>query len=330
MADYVGQPNEELFMDEIYVLYENKKILLSPNHKYVIGRDKKCDIVLTDKHVSREHASLEYTDDGVLLTDLSSVNGTWFEGKRITATLLRSNDSFRIADNNLSIRTKLDDIKHRKDDSGDTMIFEKKMTDIMSQVQDTDLKDEVAVLRRLYNQKKEKLTELAFYDTLTGIYNRRYFDLKINEEVSRAIRYKRPLSLLMIDIDYFKKVNDTYGHPQGDRILSAVAQIVKESLRCTDLICRYGGEEIIVILPETKGKNAYAIGEKCRKKVATETKNIITDGVTVSIGVSEFSGIKTPEALITEVDRGLYQAKENGRNRVVFYKAIRNTPEEKK
>jgi len=305
-------------MDDIYIFYENRTLVLSANRKYIIGRDLKCDIVLNDKHVSRKHASLEYVDRNFLLTDLQSVNGTWVEGKRIDKAVLQSNSSFRIAENNLSIRTMLENSSHGMLASGDTMTFEKKITGIMEKVENSELMVEVAVLRKLYNQKKEKLSELAFYDTLTGLYNRRYFDLKLNEEVIRAIRYRRPLSVLMIDIDHFKKFNDKFGHQKGDTVLAAVAHILSDSLRGSDIICRYGGEEIVVVLPETTGRNAHRIGDNCRKNVENGSPEAAGVVVTVSVGASELVGVDTPETLIESADLALYQAKKRGRNQVVL------------
>ena len=153
---------------------------------------------------------------------------------------------------------------------------------------------------------------------LTAIYNRRYFDLKLNEEVARAIRYKCPLSILMVDIDKFKIFNDTYGHQKGDVVLTATAKLLHDSLRGTDIICRYGGEEIAIILPETTGINACKIAEKCRLHVEKGTVKVAGVPVTVSIGVAEFKGLDTPEKLIKIADLALYRAKEKGRNQVVL------------
>lgn len=305
-------------MENFFVFYENKKILIVPNTKIIIGRDTKCDIVLHDNHVSRKHASLEFIDNKFILVDLTSSNGTWVEGKRIDRFILQSNSSFRIANNNLSIRSLLDNSIRNNTESGDTMIFENRISKILEKTLDADLIEEVAVLRQLYNQKKEKLSELAFFDTLTGIYNRRYFDLKLNEEVTRAIRYKCKLSMMMVDIDDFKKFNDTYGHQKGDLVLAATAKLLRESLRGTDSICRYGGEEIVILLPETKGDNAVKIAEICRLKVEKESIKIAGVVVTVSIGVSEFIGLDTPEKLIKAADLALYQAKKQGKNQVVL------------
>lgn len=306
-------------MDEFYVFYENKKLLLKENKKYIIGRDLKCDIVLIDNCVSRTHASLEYRANEFLLVDFNSTNGTWVNGEKIKNTTLQSNCSFKIANNNLAIRSILDNSNRNSSESGDTMIFENKIGNILEKVTDPQLMDEVAVLRKLYNQKKETLSNLAFYDTLTAIYNRRYFDLKLNEELTRAIRYKSPLSMLMIDIDNFKKFNDTYGHQKGDLVLTATAQLLHDSIRGTDIICRYGGEEIVIILPETTGSNASKIAEKCRNAVEKGAAKIAGVVVTVSIGVSELKGISTPGNLIKLADLALYTAKKQGKNQVVVF-----------
>jgi two-component system, sensor histidine kinase LadS len=306
-------------MDDIYVYFDNRKLALSEGREYVIGRDPGCDILLDDPHVSRRHASLRRMGDGVVLTDLGSLNGTWHEGKRIGSAALRTNSSFRVASSNLSVRTERENLERKKLDSGDTMMFEKQIAAIMDRADDPELEREVGVLRRLYNRKKEKLAELAFYDALTGAYNRRYFDEKIREEVSRALRYERSLSLLMIDIDHFKKVNDDYGHQKGDQVLAAVAGILKGSLRGTDIVCRYGGEEIAVILPETSADNAWKIGENCRKNIAAQSARTVDRGVTVSIGVSELVGIGKSAHFIKMADLALYRAKKNGRNQVVLF-----------
>lgn len=288
--------------------------------KIIIGRDAACDVVLTDAHVSRKHASLEMKNNKIVLIDLDSGNGTWVEGKRITRSEIRQNTTFRIANNNLSVRVQEKNSKKDEVERNDTMYFEGKVAGLFSKVVDRELKDEIAVLRVLYNQKKDKLTEMAFYDALMNIYNRRYFDLKICEELAKAIRYKRNLSFLLIDIDHFKKVNDVHGHQKGDEILTLVAKLLKNTLRGTDMIFRYGGEEIVVLLIETDEKAALKVAENCRLLVETETKGAIPNGITISIGLTSLKGVRTPEQLIKEADTAMYCAKESGRNRVVVYK----------
>ncbi len=303
-------------MEEIFLYFNNKKMLLEEGRKYVIGRAPGCDAVIDDKFVSRRHAALELSGGSVLLSDLGSVNGTWYEGERIREVELKSNSSFRIANNNLSIRTSSENDDRKRAEAGDTMLFEKQLAAILEGSDDPELERGVGVLRRLYNKKKEGLSELASRDGLTGLRNRRHFDEKIAEEVSRAARYGRDLSLLMIDIDRFKAVNDRYGHQKGDEALAAVAGIIRASLRSTDIVCRYGGEEIAVLLPETGLDDAARIAELCRSKLEAGTPKPLGFGVTVSIGVSALAEGDTPELLVKAADGALYAAKEGGRNRV--------------
>jgi len=170
-----------------------------------------------------------------------------------------------------------------------------------------------------------KLYKLATTDGLTGLVVHRYFQLRLDEELARARRYKRTLSLLLSDIDHFKKFNDTYGHQQGDIVLKEVAKIFKSRIRTSDLAARYGGEEFAVIMPETDEKGALTLAERLRQAVEFHTvpgpgKSL---SVTVSIGISTFNYEKnlTKEEFIEEADKALYQAKENGRNQVKIFKS---------
>ncbi|MFH0738716.1 MAG: diguanylate cyclase, partial [Candidatus Omnitrophota bacterium] len=169
----------------------------------------------------------------------------------------------------------------------------------------------------------KELEELSTIDHLTRVYNRRYFDSRINQEISRAKRKNHVLSLAMIDIDHFKGFNDAYGHAEGDSVLGAVAKILQERIRPMDIVCRYGGEEFAIILPETDSFQAELVAERIRK--AIERAEI--DGekekykATVSLGISTLSlPADTKEALINQADLALYQAKDKGRNQVVVYR----------
>lgn len=305
-------------MDELFLYFSNKKIPIIAGRTYIIGRSPACDVVLDNVYVSRRHASLEYADGQALLVDLGSRNGTWYEGKKVDRILLKTNSTFRIADCNLSLRTSIENLERKQDESGDTMLFEKQLAAILEATNDTSLVEKIEVLRRLYNRKREKLAELALRDALTGLYNRGCFDLKLAEEIARAHRYEHELSILMIDIDHFKQVNDRYGHQIGDEVLADVARIVRSSLRNTDTVCRYGGEEIVVILPETNGPAAFKVAENCRKRIEAETASSKYPAVTVSIGLASLIDDEGPESLVAAADGALYAAKEGGRNRVVF------------
>jgi diguanylate cyclase (GGDEF)-like protein len=168
---------------------------------------------------------------------------------------------------------------------------------------------------QLYEMQKE----LATIDGMTGLYNHRYFQEALSREISRSGRYDKPVSLVYLDIDHFKNFNDTYGHQVGDEVLKLVARTIRRNLRDSDLPCRYGGEELVAILPETDLEGAKAAGEKIRK--AVEALNLPVDGkivkITISGGVSAFpTNAKDKASLIEAADEALYQAKEGGRNQV--------------
>jgi diguanylate cyclase (GGDEF)-like protein len=167
----------------------------------------------------------------------------------------------------------------------------------------------------------EKTEDLTIVDELTGLYNYRYFTRKLKTELRRAERYEQPLSLLMIDIDWFKRYNDTYGHLFGNLVLQDLAGRIKESVREVDEVCRYGGEEFVVILPQTKKEDAQMIGERIRQRVGG--KEFIDDQenarvrITVSIGVATYpENGKTPKELTEKMDQALYLAKGEGKNLV--------------
>ena len=163
-------------------------------------------------------------------------------------------------------------------------------------------------------QYQKELLELSIKDTLTGIYNRHYFNKKVTEELNRTIRYKTPLSLIMFDIDFFKLVNDEHGHDVGDKVLIEYTKLIAQKLRSTDTFCRTGGEEFIIILPHTLLNEAVHIAEKLRKEVE-EHKKILP--LTMSFGVVEYQEHDTAQTLLKRVDQALYKAKGTGRNRVV-------------
>lgn len=166
-----------------------------------------------------------------------------------------------------------------------------------------------------------RLFHEAITDSLTGLYLKRYFQIQLDTELKRARRHRRDVALLMLDIDHFKKVNDTYGHPRGDMVLKGVAELLKAIVREIDVVSRYGGEEIAIILPDTAGDQAEAIAERIRDKVAARRFDCdgMALGVTVSIGVFSVAGgdAVCPEDIVKSADAALYQAKERGRNRVV-------------
>ena len=168
-----------------------------------------------------------------------------------------------------------------------------------------------------------KILQYATIDALTNLNNRRQFELRLGQEIATTKRQNNPLCAMMIDIDFFKKVNDTYGHANGDAVLRSVATIIKSVLRESDIPSRYGGEEFAVLLPYTHIQEAQIVGERLRKAVESHTIPINTDdleeksiNVTISMGLAEFNSLETGEELFQRADKALYTAKESGRNRV--------------
>lgn len=188
----------------------------------------------------------------------------------------------------------------------------------------SDLVTTIADFMGIVISKIEILDEVrrqSRVDQLTGLFNRRVFDLQLATEFRRALRYERDLSLMILDIDNFKPINDTHGHRQGDRVLEKIGELLGGSFRDLDTVCRYGGEEVVVILPETVGEAAKQKAEQIRRKIA-ELEVPMNDGspplkVTVSIGVACINkGTVNEEQLIEEADEALYYCKNNGKNQV--------------
>jgi diguanylate cyclase (GGDEF)-like protein len=158
---------------------------------------------------------------------------------------------------------------------------------------------------------------LANVDGLTGVYNRRFFESRISEEIERALRYQSIFSLIMVDIDHFKKLNDEFGHLLGDEVLRQVSAIFTAQLRKADTVCRYGGEEFVIVVPETTGENALAVADKLRRMVETHSFPGVPRPVTISAGVAEFPAHgHSRDDVVKAADNALYASKQGGRNRV--------------
>ena len=167
--------------------------------------------------------------------------------------------------------------------------------------------------------------EAAVTDPLTGLYNRRYMETHVGTLVDQAAARNKPLSVLVLDIDYFKSINDTYGHDAGDDVLQDFAIRIRKSIRGIDLACRYGGEEFVVVMPETDMAVATMVAERLRRRIASEPfpiqKGTRTIDVTISIGIAALAPDDDAAAVIKRADQALYRAKRDGRNRVVPYAA---------
>lgn len=166
-------------------------------------------------------------------------------------------------------------------------------------------------------EMQEKLEKMASIDHLTGIYNRHKFEELFNIEEERTLRYGSPLSIMMFDIDHFKKVNDIYGHDIGDLVLKNVVDIINKQIRQTDIFTRWGGEEFVILCPGINGEEASLLAGKLRHELEVHSFDKVGT-ITASFGVSSYEKNESKDRLLKRVDNALYQAKETGRNRVVI------------
>jgi two-component system cell cycle response regulator len=245
-----------------------------------IGRSAECDISLPDAlSVSRRHAILRFGAGIVELEDLSSTNGSYVNDRSVAGrSRLRSGDRFQVG----------------------TVHFKF--------LQERDV--EHAYYETLY--------QLAMRDGLTETFNRRKFTEELEREFQRAIRYERPLSLILLDLDHFKQVNDEFGHLCGDHVLKELSSRVRRNLRPEQTFARVGGEEFAVLSPETEAEGSLRLAEKIREEIASQPFRFQKWEIaaTCSLGVSEMTErMEASEQLFEAADRALYVAKEEGRNR---------------
>jgi diguanylate cyclase (GGDEF)-like protein len=195
---------------------------------------------------------------------------------------------------------------------------EVKICELLTAVAANVLKN--AYMHESLTNENLSLQKLAISDPLTGVYNRRFFDMRLSEEARLAVRHHLPLSMLLLDIDHFKRINDTHGHPVGDRVLQQVAELVQSGLRHSDCLARYGGEEFVLLLPLTDRRGALAKAEEIRLAIKEMGFDIDPDKIrlTVSLGVSSYdpSSSEDPDGLVALADQALYAAKQGGRDRV--------------
>lgn len=184
--------------------------------------------------------------------------------------------------------------------------------------------DDVEMLKAVADQaavaiNKAQLWDMAVTDSLTGLYVRRYFMVKLHEEVHRAERYNNILSIVMADLDRFKNINDTYGHDVGDRVLKEIGRFLQQNVRDVDMVARYGGEEFVILIPEAAKDAAYSMSERLRKKFS-KLKFDNLPQITISLGIATFPfDGKQPEDLLKKADSAMYAAKKAGRNQVARY-----------
>ena len=248
----------------------------------VIGRSHRADIRIDDDSISRLHVKLMLDGTNVSIEDLNSSNGTLVNGTRITIESLRDGDKIRV---------------------GETTILKFTFHD------------------RLDENFQQKMYNAALRDPLTKAFNKKYFIDQLRTEFSYAKRHDSALSLLIFDLDHFKRINDTYGHVAGDQVLIEVAEQVHGVLRAEDVFARYGGEEFVVILRGIPLSDAGVLAERIRSLV--EQHPFVSSEqrlpVTVSIGVAAYhETLEDPLSLVEAADSALYAAKEAGRNRVLL------------
>lgn len=246
-----------------------------------IGRAQEAGLCFDDPGVSRRHAEVASCPEGYVVRDLGSTNGLFVNGERVVRHVLRDGDRVQI---------------------GTSTILKFCHPDAV----------EESAQRRLY--------ESATRDALVGIYNRQYLVDSLEAELAYCARHRVPLSVLLLDIDHFKLVNDRFGHLAGDRALTAVAGLMQETLRAEDTLARFGGEEFMALLRHTDTERAEAVAERIRARIAAHVLEWEGQSfsLTVSIGIATFvEGPGDVRALFREADDRLYEAKESGRNRVV-------------
>lgn len=247
----------------------------------VLGRDEGCDIRINDYSVSRRHARIERHGDVYRAVDLQSTNGTFVNDVPASSRELRDGDYLRVGN---------------------------------------------CIYRFLAGgnveaEYHEEIYRLTIIDALTGLHNKRAMLDFLDREVARTNRHRRPMAVLMIDVDFFKRVNDERGHLCGDQALREVANVIKANVRREDLCARYGGEEFALILVEANHQGAVELAERVRELV--EQHRVVFEGrsfnVTISVGVGSTDGAAPVAAveLLAEADRRLLRAKQAGRNRVV-------------
>lgn len=253
----------------------------------VWGRSKDADILVEDEAISRYHFKIKVKDRIATIEDLGSTNGTYVNGSKVKQHVLQPNDKIQISAATVLRFSYVDPI-------------------------DTD------VHKRIY--------EMALFDPVTQAHTKRYFLDRIAHEFSHSGRRNFPLSLIIFDLDHFKKVNDTYGHIAGDHVLKRVSELTRSLIRREDIFARYGGEEFVILMRDTVESSASALAERIRKTIA-DNQIIFEDQkipVTVSFGVACFvdGNLNKPEALVKCADESLYHSKSSGRNQVTAYSSL--------
>ncbi|MCP4445934.1 MAG: diguanylate cyclase [Myxococcales bacterium] len=254
------------------------------DHKLtILGRSVDSNIRLIDDGISRHHCRVRVEAEQVMVEDLASRNGTFCNGERFSHHVLQDGDKLQL---------------------GQTTILKFSYHD------------------HLEESFQKQMLESALRDGLTGTYNKRYFLDRLGSEIKFAVRHKDNLAIILMDLDKFKLVNDTYGHLAGDKVLTRFAQMVQHSIRNEDVFARYGGEEFAIITRSISRADVYHFADRLRQEASELT--IEFDGaripITVSMGIATIpeDSAEPPEQLIKSADDMLYEAKRGGRNRIVM------------
>jgi two-component system, cell cycle response regulator len=261
-----------------------KVLSIQTDEIVTLGRAQECTFAFDDAGLSREHARILQVGGDYVYKDAGSTNGSFINDVRITAAKrLEDGDRIQLG-------------------SGTILRF--------SLVDDAELQ----ALQRVYNA--------AVRDGLTGVFNRKHLEERLDAEVAYALRQGTPLSIVILDVDHFKRVNDTYGHPGGDHVLKKVASVLAQTLRTEDVLARYGGEEFVIVARGLPGDQAVRMAERARNMLAQTLMSY--DGkdfrITISAGVASLECCrdrKDKSTLLGTADGRLYRAKETGRNRVI-------------
>lgn len=315
MNDFPKRTPTILIVDDIPLNVElQKTYLLSAGYEVVVANDGEAALTMVGK----------YNPDLVLL-DIMMPKMNGFE----VCKKIKTNPDTRFIP--IVMVTALQDVEDKVkgiDAGADDFIskpFNKMelMARVKSLLRIKCLHDELQEKIVLLNDAQRQLEKLAATDGLTGLFNYRHFKEQLGHEIDRASRHRSPLSLLMMDIDFFKFYNDNHGHPAGDEVLRFISELIQKNIRKIDVAARYGGEEFAVILPEANGEAAVVVAEKIRSLVQ-ETEFPKGDeqpngALTVSIGIASYpDDTKDGNELIIVADRRLYQAKQSGRNTLVY------------
>lgn len=273
-------PETSPYLLVLFPLEMHRRFALEKNRPVVLGRSQEADVLLADEMISRSHCQVVWDGRKIRVQDMSSTNGTYVDGTQITESELGPDNRLQVGKCVLKV----------------------------------EFKDSSEI------ERENALFEAATTDALTKVPNRRFFLERARAEWSAAKRTNRYIHAILLDVDFFKKVNDTYGHAAGDFVLKEIAALLDKMRRSEDPLARWGGEEFVFILPGIEPKQAEAFAERARK--AVEALRIVWEDaripVTISLGVASMliKESDTLDTLIAQADARLYQAKRLGRNQV--------------